>query len=447
MLTPRQGRHGRRPPSRLFLIALIAAVAGVLSFTIVMRLSQDFGGTHAGTVTGTVGGGAPSSWPAWGFTHTQFSVDADQAPVRSRTDLARQHVVQDTAIMGWGADNPEPAPGQFSFGSLDKRMKAIRATHGTPVITLCCSPDWMKGGAAGQTDWSKLETAPAPQHYDDYARLAAEVARRYPYVKYYVVWNEFKGFFDNARNRWGYENYTAFYNKVYSALKSVNPDLKVGGPYLAMNSNAPSDPDRSAVRGPWGSLDQRVIDAVRYWMKNKKGADFLAVDGWSLPEQRNSPMDEFAALSKFSAVTAWLRGLGSGLPVWWAEWYVEPPGSGWTDEHRGAVQAAAMMEFVRGGASTALYWSPQTSTAGECSGCLWSGKGGGTPTLTMLQNFARWFRPGSKLVGVTSSNPQVRVLATGKQLLAVNTSGDPAAATIDGTKLDLGPYEVRWVSW
>jgi Glycosyl hydrolases family 39 len=451
VLTPRQGRHGRPPRRGLFLIAFISALVGIVTTAVFLAATRD---DRPGTAApgakevGTVAAGAPRSWPAWGFTHTQNSVDGPQGFDEARADLAAQPIVQAQSIMGWGADNPEPANDQFNFASLDRRIQLIRQTKGTPVITLCCAPDWMKGGAPGQTDWSKLETAPSPQYYDDFAQLAAKVAARYRDVKYYVVWNEFKGFFDDGRNRWAYEDYTTFYNKVYTALKKVNPDIKVGGPYMVMNSNAPGQAAPSAVRGSWGSLDQRVINAVRYWMTHKKGADFLAVDGWSLPEQRQVPVNEFAALSKFSDVTRWLRGLGGDLPIWWAEWYVEPTGAGWTDEHLGAVQTAAMMEFIRGGAATALYWSPQTDTATDCSGCLWSGPrvgGRGTPTLKMLQNFAKRFPPGTRLVSATSTNPSVRTLASAKELLVVNTSGQAATGDVDGKALNLGPYEVRWI--
>jgi hypothetical protein len=451
ILAPRQGRHGRRPRRALFLIALIGGLAGILTTAIFLVFTGNDDPAPVGVTAkevGTVAAGVPKSWPAWGFTHTQNSADGPQGFDGTRADLAGRPLAQAQAIMGWGTDNPEPANGEFNFASLDRRIQLIRDTKGTPVITLCCSPDWMKGGAQGQTDWSKLETAPAPQHYHDFAQLAAKVAARYPDVKYYLVWNEFKGFFDNGRNRWAYEDYTTFYNKVYTALKKVNSDIKVGGPYLVMNSNVPNQPDPSAVRGSWGSLDQRVVDAVRYWMENKKGADFLAVDGWSLPEQRQVPVNEFDALAKFSDVTKWLRGLDGKLPVWWAEWYVEPTGAGWTDQHLGAVQAAAMMELIRGGAATALYWNPQTDTAGECPGCLWSGVragGRGTPTLAMLQNFASWFPPGTTLMGVQSTNPAVRTLASAKQLLVVNAGDQAAKSEVDGRALDLGPYEVRWI--
>jgi hypothetical protein len=76
---------------------------------------------------------------------------------------------------------------------LDSRIALIRRTGGTPVTTLCCVPDWMKGGRPGTTDWSKLEVAPAPGHYADFAALAATIARRYPFVRHFLflVWNEF----------------------------------------------------------------------------------------------------------------------------------------------------------------------------------------------------------------------------------------------------------------
>lgn len=457
-LGTRRGRHGRSRRRGLVFVALAGAVAGVLSAALLVKITGWAG--HGGGLqpeapprppAEVVGAGAPPSWPTWGFTHTQYTPDAATGFEQARADLAGLPVPQNQSIMGWGADNPEPSPGQFDFSALDRRVQLIRDTKGTPIITLCGAPDWMKGGAAGRTDWSKLEVAPTRAHYDDFARLAAEVAKRYPDVKYFVVWNEFKGFFDQGKNRWDYEGYTELYNKVYTALKNVNPDLQVGGPYAVMNSNAPNWGPPTAVTGPWGSVDQRSLDAVQYWLKNKKGADFLVVDGAAMPDQRAAGLGEFAELAKFSALTEWLRGQGGGtLPVWWAEWYVEPNGSGWTDEHRAAVQAAGLIELVKGGAATALYWSPQTATNGTCPGCLFSGAAGGgraTPTLAMFQNFAKWFPSGTRLVPATSSDPAVRVLAQKQELLAVNTSPAPVSAAVNGTTLHLNGYEVRWVSW
>ena len=394
--------------------------------------------------------GAPPDWPSWGFTHTQFSADrgAPRVAESVRGALAKQPLVQAQAIMGWGADNPEPAPGQFDFRSLDARMDLIRRSQGTPVLTLCCAPDWMKGGPAGRTDWSHLEDAPSRKYFRDYAALAARVAQRYPDVKYYVVWNEFKGFFNNTLKRWDYEGYTELYNQVYAALKAVNPDIKVGGPYMVMDSYS-SARRPTAVAGPWGSVDQRSLDAVEYWLEHKRGADFIVVDGATASEDQGVVPDPFTAVGKFSAITKWLRERDDRLPVWWAEWYVEPENSGWSSEQRYAVHAAAMIEFARSGTATALYWNPQRDT-GECAGCLWTsthlGDGGrATPTLALLQAFAKWFPPGTGLREVRASDAAIRVLAQEDKAIVVNTAGREVTATAGDKRLDLRPYEVRWI--
>jgi hypothetical protein len=458
LLSNRQGRHGRRRP-RLATIAFWAAFAGAVISTAVLLVTGWRPGGSPEPKTSVapnqapvaeVAEGAPADWPSWGFTHTQFSADRGnpQAMNAARGALTRQPLVQAQAIMGWGANNPEPSPGQFDFASLDARIDLIRRSQGLPVITLCCAPDWMKGGPAGGTDWSHLEDAPEKKHFRDYAALAARIAQRYPDVKYYVVWNEFKGFYNNTLNRWDYEGYTSMYNQVYSALKDVNPDIKVGGPYMVMNSYSP-DRKPTAVAGPWGSIDRRSIDAVEYWLEHKKGADFMVVDGATPSEDKGLVPDPFTAVGKFSAITQWLRANDKDLPVWWAEWYVEPENARWSDEQRTAVQAAALMEFARSGTATALYWNPQ-SDDGTCVGCLWTstelGDGGrGTPMLDLMQGFAKWFPPGTGLLDVRASDPAARVLAQKEQAVVVNTADRQVQTTVGGKRLILRPYEVRWI--
>ena len=66
---------------------------------------------------------------------------------------------------------------RYDWSSLDRRVNQMVKTEnfsllppehivfikvetgGTPVITLCCAPDWMKGGEPGFTNWSRLEVA------------------------------------------------------------------------------------------------------------------------------------------------------------------------------------------------------------------------------------------------------------------------------------------------
>ncbi|GAT82093.1 xylan 1,4-beta-xylosidase [Streptomyces sp. F-3] len=411
--------------------------------------------------------GADKPYVGWGFTHTQFSADVGSA---TATDRVRKRLAKDgglpqnQAIMGWGADNPEPVKGHYDFEALDRRIDFIRASGGIPVITLCCAPDWMKGGRPGvdNTDWSQsaLETAPLPEHYKDFAALSATVAKRYPDVRHFIVWNEFKGFWNDAEGRWDYEGYTKLYNLVYTALKKVNPKNMVGGPYLVMDSVDPQkDANAStALRGPWGAMDQRVLDAFAYWNRHKAGADFVVVDGSSYTTKDDELLpDEFAATDKFTAVGRWVRQQTPGLPLWWAEYYVEPADRNddrkrWSEPHRVAVQAAGLIAIAKGGATSGFYWNPQ-KRKGDCPGCLWtptesSDGGRELPLYGLLSRFHREFPPGTayRTVSVAPDDvPNVRVLASDRTVLVVNTLDRPISAKVDGRRFDMKAYEVKWL--
>ncbi|WP_327584006.1 xylan 1,4-beta-xylosidase [Nonomuraea sp. NBC_00507] len=387
-------------------------------------------------------------WPRWGFTHTGTSANniTPQFEQTVAQSLARTPMLQNQHIMGFGALNPQPTRQQYFWEDLDSRTSFMKQSGGTPIITLCCAPDWMKGGPEGPTSqegWAEhLEDAPYPQHFDDFAKLAATVAERYKDVDYFLVWNEFKGFWKDHSKPADYKGYTELYNKVYDAVKAVRPDAKIGGPYLGFDSNGSGD---SELRGDWGVVNQNVLDAFTYWYENKKGADFIVVDGASPTDAHELLPDEFGALSKFSAVTQWLRKKADDMPIWWSEWYFVPEdGTTWPEDKRLAVQAASMIEFAKSGAATALYWNPQAKE-GACRGCLWNPKSGAPlPTMELVSNFAKWFPAGAELEDVASSEPKVRVLAQPDQLLLVNTTDGQVTTTVDGKEQTLKPYEIKW---
>lgn len=319
--------------------------------------------------------------PVVGVTHTQDSADDYPAAqmAAATTTLARHPMVQNQYLMGWGADNPEPAPGVFDWSSLDQRMDLIGQTRGIPVLTLAGAPDWMKGGSPGTTDWSRLNTAPTRAHYRDFAALAAAAAARYPQVRYFQVWSELKGLYDEAANRWDYEGYTELYNAVYDAVKKVRPDALVGGPYVVLDTwSAAGTPAPSALSGPWGVVDQRALDVIDYWNTHKHGADFLVVDGSSGTRDAGLTTDVFRATAMFDTVSTWLRAR-VGLPVWWSEFYpTQPGGPAWSPESpaAAALTVAAVAQALRGGADRMLLWQPQAS-ADLPSAALWT-----TPTAS-----------------------------------------------------------------
>ena len=327
-------------------------------------------GTAAGCATAPTSNGDPLVL-GWGFTHTQTSADHGSADAVSSVvaSLRTQPLVQNQHIMGWGAGNPEPSPGVYDFTSLDSRVDFILKAGGLPVITLCGAPDWMKGGPSGVTDWSRLEAAPTPAHYTDFAALAAVVARRYPDVHHFVVWNEFKGFFDESTKKWDAPGYTRLYDAVYEAVKQVSTGNMVGGPYLDMAAApADADPAPSPLSGPWGSVDPRTLDAFEYWSSHKRAADFVVVDGHA--EVAGGPGESPIALEKFAAVSSWVRAR-TALPLWWSEWYVQPPAADWTPAREIAMRAAAMIALARAGVATTLYWNPPP-VGDQSATTLWS---------------------------------------------------------------------------
>ncbi|MGW7638820.1 xylan 1,4-beta-xylosidase [Streptomyces decoyicus] len=443
-------RHGGERQGRVLAIA-----AGVAVLAIVLALCSlpgDEGGDAKRPARPRTAGPAVG----WGFTHTQFSADrgTDTSTARAARLLAAHPMPQNQHLMGWGADNPEPSPGRYDFADLDRRLALIRRTGGTPVLTLCGAPDWMKGGKAGHTDWSTLEKAPDPAHYADFAALAAKVAERYPDVRHFVVWNEFKGFFDDAKGRWNYEGYTRLYNLVHRALKKVNSANQVGGPYLVMDSYVPGDDTyASDLKGPWGSIDRRTLDALAYWNRHKTGADFLVVDGSSYSKDDRYAPDPFAAARKFADVGRWLRK-ETGLPLWWAEWYVEiadgnDDRAGWSERRRTAAQATALIEMAAGGATSGFYWNPENEGA-DCPGCLWTSTelddgGRQLPMMDLLSRFSGAFPPGDRPHDLDTGGTKVRGLADDRTALLVNTRDRRAVVTVDGKEVTLDGYAVRWI--
>jgi hypothetical protein len=467
-------RHGWNSGDRRWrLTALLGVGAAVLALIVtLLNTLPGEGGTAGTSRDGDKVHGTPAVPPddlgpevGWGFTHTQFSADEGSRAAVERVEkrLAERPLPQIQHIMGWGAGNPEPVEGRYDFEEMDRRVDFVRATGGTPVVTLCCAPDWMKGGKSGtgDTDWSQsaLETAPEPEHFQDFADLAATVARRYPDVRHFIVWNEFKGFWNNAEARWDYEGYTRLYNLVYKALKKVDEDIMVGGPYLVMDSLDPRQKQdaSTSLKGPWGAMDQRILDAFDYWDKNRAGADFVVVDGSSYTADDELLPDEFAATEKFTAVSEWVRRRAPGLPLWWAEYYVEPADAnddrhGWSETRRVAVQAAGLIGMAKGGATSAFYWNPEEKS-GECPGCLWtptdtSGGGRALPMYDLLARFGAEFPPGTRYETVSvaaDDRPNVRVLADDDAVLVVNTLDRKISAKVDGRRFAMGAYEVRWL--
>lgn len=379
---------------------LVALVGGVVPVT----ESTSATPAPADATTDAVPVGTPlrAAWPTLtvGYTLTEtgpnaWDPPADRQAAARLTDGVFRAV--NVHLMGWGIGNPSPRPGVVDLGELDDRLAVVRATGAEPVITLCCAPDWMKGGTPGRTDWSRLEAAPRPEHFDDFAALSATVAARYPDVRYFQVWNELKGFWRHDLNRWDYEGYLALYRKVYAAVKRVRPDARVGGPYVPIGAwrerqrmSHPSDECSPA----WGCLDQRDLDVVERWLaaiRRPDGtleADFLTVDGTTATRDAGAPLDPLAATEFFGHVTRWLRARTS-LPIWWAELYPAPNPRTAPDVTVEQLHLATLQHLADAGARVALLWEPSAPTSGERRfSNLWAAGPDGPEPLALYRELA-----------------------------------------------------------
>lgn len=397
---PRHQRGPRRPGRFRWIAAGLAVVVVVAAL--------ELNGPRTGAPA-PVGPAVPGL--RFGATYTEGSLEPwepGSARRRASAVLSAVAPVQNQSLMGWGALNPEPSPGVYAWDSLDQRIRTITSTGAEPVLTLCCAPDWMKGGTPGTTDWSRIEVAPDRAHYQAFASLAAAAARRYRAVHRFIVWNELKGFYDGSANEWDIAAYTDLYNAVYRAVKQVRPDAQVGGPYAVLDSwsSASVTDHPSAVRGPWGLLDQRPLDAISYWLQHAVGADFVAVDGGTATRDRGLVVSEFEATQKLAAATKWLRAR-TDLPVWWAEIYADTNPSDMSPgaPERAAVMADALVEVAKAGASVALLWQPQASDSLSSAALFTStaAADGGRPLplVSLLRFLGRQLRQDPRLVSTS----------------------------------------------
>ncbi len=390
---------------------------------------------------------------ALGVTHTQYSLDpwGDPAAVLRGGHLLSQAVrYQNQSLYGWGAVNPNPAPGVYDWHSLDRRMAMIRATGGEPVITLCCAPDWMTSLGAPSSEYPN--EPPTRQHYDDFADLARRVARRYPDVRHYMVWNEMKGFWDRDANNWDYVAYTRMYNAVYDALKSVNPAIRVGGPYLVIEGTGSRSLGKTgyATADPITARDRAVLE---YWLEHKHGAEFLAVDRKTVSGSHDhnayTSAEQLSFTGWFGVVTRKLRRM-TKLPVWYAEDYFVSTDD-WSFQAAGL--GSMLYNHAISGASVSLRWGPQGKADDLFGGnrqslfsdTLAAGGGRPYPAYRVYRAFHRHFARGTRLYRTTSSSPEVEVIAARRATLLINKRARPAWIRLEGRRLRVGRYEVRVV--
>lgn len=113
----------------------------------------------------------------------------------------------------------EPRRGTFDWTTPDELLNGLHAHHIAPLVTLYGSPSWANGGRS--ENW-------APTSGSSFASFAAAIAKRYPFVRLWTVWNE-----PNQR-RWLRPTSATVYvqrllNPAYAAIHRASPSSQVAG--------------------------------------------------------------------------------------------------------------------------------------------------------------------------------------------------------------------------
>jgi len=112
-----------------------------------------------------------------------------------------------------------PGDPAYDWRRPDRVLKGLRRYGLTPVVTLVGTPPWANGGRTPNF---------APPHPRDFSRFATAAARRYPWIRYWLIWNE-----PNKR-LWLRPTKAAIYvqhllNPGYEAIHAVLRHARVGG--------------------------------------------------------------------------------------------------------------------------------------------------------------------------------------------------------------------------
>lgn len=400
-----------------------------------------------------------------GTTHMEKSLQGEgnadaiargKALLREGVSYSNQH------IMGFGALNPWPDPtitdpARWNWDSLDRRIALAEQLGLEPVITLGMGPTWMVDpNWTSGTDWTQIERAILPQHEAAFARLCGEVAKRYPQVTYFQVWNEMKGLWLMPPvNNWDFQRYTRLYNLIWDKVKAANPAARLGGPYLiieASGSRQFSGVSQTAyyTANPITPRNWAVID---YWLANRRYADgdFICIDRAAFTQDPTvyTP-EQIIALSYWPGdIVKQIKARNGyrGEQIWFAELYAKHD----PNLHIAAARFASFYyHALKAGTDVILTWSPEaqpgwTDTKYSLfTSTLVAGGGQPTPHYEVVKVYHDHFPPGTPLypVMVSPTDPTVLALASDAVTLIINTKATPIEVKLDEWMMTLGAYDV-----
>jgi len=424
----------------------------------------------------------------FGITHTHYKWEHGNAAAvaRARKLLGTLGGFQNTHIMYWGAGyiktDTKGVPSNLDKSLTPRVNLVIGIGAGDGVITFCSAPQWMQRSGTGDPDAPQgkatPEEAPLPQYEDAFATLCAEIAKKYTSVKYFQVWNEFKGMWDGKTKDWDWERYTRLYNKIYKAVKAARPDALVGGFYLVFGCDGAGQ-----ILGIAGEpkevgmpLPAKTRNGMRYFLDNAAGMDFFCVDkstvAYHNPRKAHLTDTQIMKLTPVWAV--FMREIVKeldrhpkykGLPIMYSEYCASLPalnvksaedktarerrltGGAGCEQYAAAQYASIYNHVLRGAAghkTWMLLWMQEEETI-PLNALFTNTKNpsGGQPRALywVMMAYKNHFA-GAALVRADSSSPDVEVIASREAALVINKRPAPANININNRGLILPPYGV-----
>ena len=140
-------------------------------------------------------------------------------------------------------DAASPRDRAYDWRRTDRVLRGLRRHGLTPVLTLVGTPAWANGGRAPRY---------APPRPRDFRRFATAAARRYPWVRYWLIWNE-----PNKR-LWLRPTKASIYvrhllNPGYEGIHAVLPRARVGGGATGPKAAAGGVSPTAWVRAMWAA--------------------------------------------------------------------------------------------------------------------------------------------------------------------------------------------------
>jgi hypothetical protein len=302
--------------------------------------------------------------------------------------------------------------------------------------------------------------------YEEFGHMSADIIRHYKKKGIDIfavnVWSETRGYWSKELGRWLLEDYADLYNIAYDSIKNVDPKIKVGGPFMHVESS-PKGKNMALWSGEMSSTDK---EALKVFINKARKLDFFAIDRNLKENNDMSPyhMDSILRYTQFNEVIhrqcrELLSAKFPNVPVWVVD---NQCLKGHFPEDLEAAGLASMFRWhLLGGAEFVDKWQPedegkertdpeQIAPEGMYTHIDSNNGAKPLPTLEVFKNFKNYFPTGTVIVKSISSNEFVESLTSTKHIMLINKQSTPkhVKVKIEGVEnsqkiVELKRYEMK----